>query len=151
MTSIKEDLPSAVAADINGSFAESMQASDANSAFSGFLSAVAKDCLNAGAVMIGHIKANVRSGEELLSISSTNDRGDVRIRTSFSDRVSAYEMTVNVIVYGIDERAICCILETRRNSLGNNTMTIFSDTGCRDPECGDPDCTDKAHRVIRIN
>jgi len=151
MTSVKDDLPAAVAADIKGSLPEMMQAPDANSVFAGFLSAVAKDCLNAGAAMIGHIKANVRSGEEMLSISSTNDKGDVRTRTSFSDNVDVYEMTVNVIVYGVDEKTISKILETRRADLGDNTMTIFSDTGCKDPECGDPDCADKAHRLIRID
>jgi hypothetical protein len=101
--------------------------------------------------MIGHIKANVRSGEEMLSISSTNDKGDVRARTAFSNDVDRYEMTVNVIVYGVNEETISAILEKRRADLGENTMTIFSDTGCKDPECADPDCADRAHRVIKIN
>ena len=150
MTSIREDLPSAVAADIEGSFPGKITASDANSIFMTFLSAVARDCLGAGAVMIGHIKANIRSGGEMLSISSTNDRGDVRARSSFSAAVERYSMTVNVIVYGVGETMISAILETRRKALGKNKMTVLSDTGCKDPECGDPDCADKAHRIIRI-
>jgi hypothetical protein len=100
--------------------------------------------------MVGHIKANVRSGDGMLSISSTNDRGDVRTRMAFSDPVDGYGMTVNVIVYGIDERTVSGILETRRAGLGENTMMIHSDTGCKDPACGDPYCADKAHRLIRI-
>jgi hypothetical protein len=83
MTSVTEDLPSAVAAEINGSL-KGMPASDAITLFTGFLSAVAKDCIGSGAVMVGHIKANVRSGDGMLSLSSTNDRGDVRVRMAFS-------------------------------------------------------------------
>jgi len=150
MTSVKEDLPSAVAANIKGTFAKETKAPDAETMFAGFMSETVRDCVRAGAAMIGHVKANIRSGNEFLSISSTTDDGNVRNRKGFSSDVKDYEMTVNVIVYGIDEVMISKILETRRRDLGKNSMTIYSDTGCKDPECEDPDCIDRAHRLIKI-
>lgn len=151
MTAIEEDRPAAVAADINGSFSPSVKAEDANKKFMDFLSIVVKDCVSAGAVMIGHVKANVRSNGEMLSMSSTTDNGAVRTRSVFSLPVEKYEMTVNVIVYGLDEVAISKILNNRIGMLGKPSIEIVSETGCQDPECDDPDCKSAAHRVITIS
>ena len=150
MTAIREDLPAAVAADINGKFKSALSSDLANDVFMEFLSYVTKDCAAAGALMIGHVKANVRSGNEMLAINSTTMDGHVRIRSQFSSDVSEYTMTINVIVYGVVEKKISEILNARRSVLGKNKMKIYSDTGCTDPKCEDPACIADAHRVIKL-
>ena len=150
MTSERDDLPAAVAADINGTFKKTISCDEANNTFIDFLSNVTKDCAAAGAVMIGHVKANVRSGNEMLAINSTTEDGHVRIRSQFSSDVSEYTMTINVIVYGVVEKRISEILDKRRSTLGMNKMKIYSDTGCTDPKCSDPECVDNAHRIIKL-
>jgi hypothetical protein len=144
---IREDIPAAVAADANGVFIPKRRADEANHIFTEFLSYVTKDCVESGAVMIGHIKANVRSGDEMLSISSTTGDGNVRARLSFLSDVGEFDMTLNVIVYGIGERTISGIIADRGRMLGIYDMCAVPH-GCPDPECSDPECADHA-RIIR--
>ena len=153
MTSEKEFIPSAIAATVSGSFPSSVSAEDANGMFSRMLSKVTTDCAEAGAWMIGHIKANVRSGEGFLSISSTTDDGNVRARATFTDPVKDYSMTVNVIVYGIDRRKTAEILVSNvKSTLSSAEIEVHSEVGCEDPDCEDPMCQDKDHkRVITID
>lgn len=150
MTAVKEEIPAAVASTITGEFDPPKEQGDANSLFSEFLSEVTRDCHMASALMIGHVKANIRSGKEMLSISSTTEDGNVRSRSVFSLPVSIYEMTLNVIVYGIDAAVITKIITKRAESLGTHKLEMISESGCQDPECNDPDCTDTKHRIIRI-
>jgi len=152
MTTDEEFIPSAIAATISGSFPSIKEADEANNIFTRFLSDITLDCVKAGSWMIGHIKANVRSNNELLSMSSTTDDGNVRIRYKFSGNVKDYSMTVNVIVYGIEryKAAEILVLNVKR-SLGNADTEIHSEVGCEDPECNDPLCRDKDHkRIINI-
>jgi hypothetical protein len=116
------------------------------------LSSIAKDCVTAGSTMIGHIKANVRSGDQMLSMSSTTDDGNVRCRFLFSGDVKEYSMTVNVIVYGIERRRTAEILVSNvRKALKDVTIEVHSEVGCEDPECNDPMCQRDEHkRVITI-
>ena len=153
MTSDKEFIPSAIAATISGSFSSPISAEDANTLFSNMLSKVTVGCTEAGAWMIGHIKANVRSGDGFLSISSTTDDGNVRARAAFTDPVEEYSMTVNVIVYGIDRRRTAEILVSNAKSiLECEEIEVHSEVGCEDPGCNDPMCQDKDHtRVINID
>jgi hypothetical protein len=153
MTSDEEFIPSAIAATASGSFRPPMNAGDANELFSSMLRSVAVDCVKAGAWMIGHIKANIRSGDGFLSISSTTDDGNVRARSVLTDDVKEYSMTVNVIVYGIDRRKAAEILIANvRMMLGDVRTEVHSEVGCEDPDCGDPMCQDKDHkRVITID
>ena len=152
MTEDAEMIPSAIAASAEGSLPSEMSADDANRLFSQMLSDVARDCVKAGSWMIGHIKANVRSGNELLSISSTTDDGNVRIRSRFLNSVKDYSMTVNVIVYGVERHIVAEILISNvKKALGGIGMTVHSEIGCEDPECSDPACSDKDHRrIIKI-
>jgi len=152
MTSDQEFIPSAIAATLSGSFSAPMSADDANGLFSKFLSKVTTDCAEAGAWMIGHIKANVRSGEGFLSISSTTDDGNVRMRLSFTGPVKEYSMTVNVIVYGVDRQTTAKILVSDvKGMLACDNIVVHSEIGCEDPECEDPMCRNEDHkRVITI-
>jgi len=117
------------------------------------LGSIATDCVAAGAWMVGHIKANVRSNGELLSISSTTVDGNVRRRYEFSSPVNDYSMTVNVIVYGTERRRTAEILaDNIGRALGDIEMKIHSEIGCEDPACRDPACRDDGHdRIIRIS
>ena len=147
MTQEKEFIPAAVAAEISGS-AGSAVAAAANSLFREFLSSVAKDCVKAGSKMIGHIKANVRSGDELLSMSSTTDDGNVRCRSMFANVVKDYSMTVNVIVYGLDRYEVARILSSNAERTLNAVPKIYSELGCEDPDCDDPVCQNGDHKRI---
>ena len=152
MTSDQEFIPSAIAATLSGSFSPPLSADNANEIFSKFLSKVTTDCAEAGAWMIGHIKANVRSGDGFLSISSTTDDGNVRRRLSFTDTVKEYSMTVNVIVYGIDRQTTAKILVSDvKEMLPCDDVVVHSEIGCEDPDCEDPMCRNEDHkRVIDI-
>jgi len=146
MTSDAELIPSAIAATGTGSLPDH---TDANTLFSDMIRNIALDCVKAGSWMIGHIKANIRSGDELLSISSTTDDGKARRRCEFSKDVKDYSMTVNVIVYGVERHKVAGILVSNvRRSLGDVDMTVHSEVGCEDPECSDPACQDKDHRRV---
>jgi hypothetical protein len=148
MTTVEEDLPGTVAATITGTMGTS--AEGASSKFKEFLSQVTVGCAESGALMIGHVKANVRSGDEIMSFNSTTDDGKVRVRTELSMPVKDYEMTINVIVYGLKENVISQVLMSKISILGEPKVKIYSDTGCTDPKCSDPDCVDQKHRVIDI-
>ena len=148
MTTVEEDLPGTVAATITGIMNAS--AEDAGNKFKEFLSQVTRGCSEAGALMIGHVKANVRSGDDMMSFNSTTDDGKVRVRTELSEPVREYEMTINVIVYGLKENVISQVMMSKIPILGEPKVKIYSDTGCTDPKCSDPDCADQKHRVINI-
>jgi len=149
LTSDAEFIPSAIAATLTGSFPAPVSADDANEIFSKLLSKVTIGCAEAGAWMIGHIKANVRSGEGFLSISSTTDDGNVRMRSAFTDPVKEYSMTVNVIVYGIDRQRTAEILVSNvEGMLECENMIVHSEIGCEDPDCNDPMCRNEEHRRV---
>ena len=152
MTADKEFIPSAIAATVTGSFPSAISADDANDMFSLLLHDVTIGCVEAGSWMIGHIKANVRSGNELLSVSCTTDNGNVRRRYVFAGSVKGYSMTVNVIVYGIERHRTAEILVLNvKKVLGDVHIEVHSEVGCEDPKCEDPMCQDKDHkRVIDI-
>ena len=149
MTTVKEDLPGTVAATISGNM-NNASADNAGSKFKDFLSEVTKGCADAGALMIGHVKANVKTIDEIMSLNSTTGDGKVRTRTEFTKPVGKYEMTINVIVYGLKENEISKVLMSKIPILGNVNVKIFSDTGCTDPNCSDKDCEDQKHRLITI-
>jgi hypothetical protein len=142
-------IPTAIAAAAAGSLPAVTKADDANALFSCMIRDVALDCVKAGSWMIGHIKANVRSAGELLSLSSTTDDGNVRCRSVLTKDAKDYSMTVNVIVYGVERhRAAEILLSNMRRILGDIDVTVHSEVGCEDPGCSDPMCQDKDHRRI---
>ncbi|MDR2866440.1 MAG: hypothetical protein LBV13_03440 [Methanomassiliicoccaceae archaeon] len=152
MTDDEEFIPSAIAATAAGSLRTVTDADDANALFMGMLKNVTVDCVKEGSWMIGHIKANVRSSDEMLSMSSTTDDGNVRCRSSFTVPVKDYSITVNVIVYGVERhRAAGILVSDMRAALGDIDITVHSEVGCEDPGCSDPACQDKDHeRIITI-
>jgi hypothetical protein len=152
VTSDAEFIPAAIAATASGAFPSALAADEANALFAGMLRDVALGCVGAGSSMIGHIKANVRSGNELLSMSVTTDDGNVRSRYRFGNGVHGYSMTVNVIVYGIERHKAAEILVSNvRRVLGGVSIEVHSEVGCEDPECDDPMCARDEHkRIITI-
>jgi len=153
VTEDAEFIPAAIAATAAGSLEGSMTAEQANKLFSGLLRDVTIDCVKAGSWMIGHIKSNIRSENEFLSISSTTDDGNVRVRYAFTGDVKEYSMTLNVIVYGVERHEVAEILVRNvKRVLGNIDITVHSEVGCEDPGCKDPMCQDKDHkRIINID
>ncbi|MCL2143229.1 MAG: hypothetical protein FWH44_03115 [Methanomassiliicoccaceae archaeon] len=152
MTDDADLIPAAVAAVASGSFSPSLKADAAVRIFRGMLRDIALDCVTSGSAMIGHIKANVRSGDEMMSMSSTTDDGNVRCRSVFAKDVSEYSMTVNVIVYGIENRKAAEILVPNVRKISDDVkITVHSEIGCEDPECKDPLCQDEAHKRIIMN
>ena len=132
-----------------GSFASALKAEDANVLFSEILSGIAKECMKEGALMIGHIKANVRSGGEMLSLSCTTGDGNVRPRSSFTKDVRNYSMTMNVIVYGTERRRTAEIAVSNiKKALGSVITEVYSEAGCEDPGCDDPMCRNEDHKRI---
>ena len=153
MTSDAEFIPAAIAATASGSLRKAAKADAANKLFKDMLRDVTLGCVKAGSTMIGHIKANIRSGNDMLSISSTTDDGNVRPRSVFKNDVKDYSMTVNVIVYGLERRKVAEILVSNvKRILGNVNLTVHSEVGCEDPECKDPMCQRDEHkRIITID
>jgi len=152
VTSDAEYIPAAIAATAGGSLASPMGADDANSLFKKMLRDIAVGCVSAGSTMIGHIKANVRANDELLSMSSTTDDGNVRSRYVFTKDVKDYTMTVNVIVYGLERhKAAEILVSNARDALGDVRIEVHSEVGCEDPGCKDPMCQRDEHkRMITI-
>ena len=152
MTEDGQFIPSAIAATAKGSLRRVLSAGDANELFSSMLRRMTLDCVEAGSWMIGHIKANVRSGDEMLSMSSTTDDGNVRLRYSFGKDVKDYAMTANLIVYGVERHKAAEIFVTNvKRTLGDAETEVHSEIGCEDPGCSDPMCSDAGHeRIIKI-
>jgi len=66
------------------------------------LVAIAKACDQAGATLIGHIKAVVETeGKGFLGISVTEPTGKATTRGELQDGAKALEITVNVLLYGL--------------------------------------------------
>ncbi|MDR0791351.1 MAG: hypothetical protein LBE47_02300 [Methanomassiliicoccaceae archaeon] len=149
MTDDIEFIPAAIAATAEGSLRSATSAKDANELFSSMLRDITLDCVKAGSWMIGHIKANVRSCDDLLSMSSTTDDGNVRCRCVLTNDIKEYSMTVNVIVYGLERHSVAEILVSNvRRVLGNVDIEVHSEVGCEDPKCKDPLCQDTDHKRI---
>ena len=152
MTADEEFIPSVIATTASGSFPEVMSAGSANELFSKTLNDVTVDCVKAGARMIGHIKANIRSVDDFLSMSSTTDDGNVRFRSMFMNDVKEYSMTINAIVYGLDRyRMAEIIVSNMKRMLAGVEIEVHSEVGCEDPGCRDPLCQNKSHKRINVN
>lgn len=145
MTRDEEFLPSIAVAELVGSF-DALPSEEANGVFVRLLSEISKDCGAAGALAIGHNKANFRSCDELLSISCTTEDGNVRTKCDFTRPVSDYTGVMNVIVYGLGYPELRGIIETRVSQIPGCSVRVLEDSGCQDPECNDPNCRDPEHR-----
>jgi hypothetical protein len=149
VTEDEDFIPAAVAAVVTGSLPVLTEAKEANELFSLLIHDITLDCVKAGSWMIGHIKANVRSGNDLLSMSSTTDDGNVRSRCILTNMIKDYSMTVNVIVYGVERRNAAEILVSNvKKALGNVRIEVHSEVGCEDPKCRDPMCRDMDHKRL---
>ncbi|MDD4245128.1 MAG: hypothetical protein PHI62_03030 [Candidatus Methanomethylophilaceae archaeon] len=120
---------------------------EAVSLFSRAVSDTASGCARAGGT-IGHIKANMRSSEEMVSASSTTEDGNVRLRYGLESAVDDYSIVMNAIVYCLEYRDMKVIAEKAFSVLPVNTSVWHKGGLCNDPECGDPDCKDSSHRKI---
>ena len=153
MTRDAEMIPAIAVAEIHGDLG-GVEADTANGRMIGFLSEVSKGCGRIEGAVIGHNKANFRSGDDLLSISCTTENGNVRTKCTFSSPVGAYDGVVNVIVYGTSYDVLRELIGScASRALPGCSVNVMSDGGCDDPECTDPDCRDPDHRhgMIKID
>lgn len=130
------DLPSVSAVRIEGDLG-GMAPAEAGSLLSGLLTDIAKECVSAGSVMIGHIKGNFFSGNEMLSVSCTNDEGIVGYKSRFASPVSGYEAVLNAIVYGLDAHMLEDITVRQAESLPGTVSIEVLEGLCRNIECED--------------
>lgn len=125
-----------------------MKADDANKIFSSLISRIAVGCVEKGAVMIGHIKANFVTDKGMLAVSCTTNDGATRCRSVFDKDVDSYKATFNVIVFGTEYDDMRSIVIREFDSLpGKKSYKIIEkEDSCHDPDCHDPDCHDHDHR-----
>ena len=117
------------------------------SRFSRAVSETASGCAGSGGT-IGHIKANMRSEEEMVSASSTTEDGNVRLRYGLESAVGKYGIVMNAIVYCIGYGDMKAIAEKAFSGFPTDTSVWHKGGQCNDPECGDPNCRDSSHRKI---
>lgn len=121
-------------------------ATESNRIFSEMMSRITKGCIEKGAVSIGHIKANLMSGDEMSSLSCTTDDGNVRARSLFIMPVKEYRIVMNVIVYGIDYVVMHRIISDALSMIpGSKTVKIRNTSIACEKPCDDPNCTDPNH------
>jgi hypothetical protein len=137
LTHEDEILPEIVVAEISGDL-NGASASQANTELCEIVADLAKSCAAAGSTMIGHIKANFRSGSELLSVSCTTEDGKVGRKSQFISPVKAYTGVLNVIVYGLDHDDLEQVVEKTMDDFGAKYEIVEQDGECHDPHCTDP-------------
>lgn len=147
MTHDEEFQPTVLTATMKGTLS-AMGPNDANMMFSKVISDIALGCVEKGAVMIGHIKANFVTEDGLLSVSCTTNDGATRCRSTFGKNVGAYKGTFNVIVFGTDYDDMKSIVTKVLDSIpGEKCYKIIeNEDSCTDPDCHDPNCHDHGHR-----
>lgn len=147
MTRDEPLFPTVLTAEISGDMNGASPA-DAAALFSEAISSIAKGSSAKGGV-IGHIKSNLRSSEEMVSASCTTEDGNVRLRYGLGSPVGKYVVVMNAIVYGIGFQELRGIAEKGFSRLpGVDTCVWHKEGKCDDPGCSDPECRDPSHRRV---
>lgn len=138
--------PTVLTATMSGELGKN--ANDANRIFSDVISHIAVGCVEKGAVMIGHIKANFVTDDGLLTVSCTTNDGVTRCRSVFDKDVDSYKATFNVIVFGTEYDDMKGIVIKELESVpGRRSYKIIeNEDSCHDPDCHDPNCHDHHHK-----
>lgn len=148
MTQDVNYIPAAVAFNILGERHEGWGAANATILFNNLIGEVTRKCVQAGSWMIGHVKASLDSDAGFISMSSTTDDGNVRNRGELKGTMHRFDLTVNVIVYGLSEEQVKDIfLIEAGKALPGSAVEVIIDPGCEDPACQDPLCQDPRHRT----
>lgn len=146
MTRDEPFIPTVLVMELSGDL-EGRSPDEAVSMFSAAVSGTAKGCAESGGT-IGHIKANMRSSEEMVSASSTTEDGNVRLRFGLESPVREYSIVMNAIVYGIGYPDMKSAAEKAFSGFPAETYVWHKGGECNDPACGDPNCRDSSHRKI---
>ncbi len=145
MTEDQEFIPTPLAADLKGFFSPSLEGKEAVQKFSDFLKALTLGAVDVGAWSIGHVKAVVEAGEGFVSMSSTTEDGNVRIKGELAS-VENWTMTVNVIVFGPDADDLeAMLMDKVEKILPGSEVSVYHAEGCEDPDCFDPFCRRPEH------
>ncbi len=126
-----------------------MDPGEANERLRGFVAAVATGSASEGAEMIGHIKANFRTGGQMLSVSTTSLEGKTTLKSEFDSAVDGFTGVMNALVYGIPAEAVAmAISDAARDSGVFDDLSLKAETGCDDPACKDPDCAEHGKKPL---
>ncbi|NLL95290.1 MAG: hypothetical protein GX224_06025 [Thermoplasmatales archaeon] len=99
--------------------------------------------------MVGHIKANFKSGGQMLSVSTTSLEGRASLKSAFDGDVGEFEGAMNALVYGIPAGDLkAAIKEAAEETGAFSKLVLKVEGGCDDPDCGDPDCADHGPRPL---
>ncbi|NLN71961.1 MAG: hypothetical protein GX137_04125 [Thermoplasmatales archaeon] len=147
MTRDEPFIPTVLVMELSGDL-EGRPPEEAVSMFSAAVSETALGCAGAGGT-IGHIKANMRSSEEMVSASSTTEDGNVRLRFSLESPVRGYTIVLNAIVYRIEYRDMKSIAEKAFSGFRAETSVWHKEGICNDPKCSDPDCQRHHGKTVR--
>lgn len=148
MTRNKEYLPSSVTAVFTGDLG-GIGPSESNDLLARFVASVATRSAAAGAGMIGHVKANFKSGDQMLSVSTTSLEGKTSLKSKFDDNVWIFEGAMNAHVFGITHSQVAMAISDAARDAGVFTdISLKAETGCNDPACVDPDCAEHNPRPL---
>ena len=91
-----------------------------------FMSGVAMGCLEAGTVLIGHIKCIAESGDGLLTCSITEHNAKVRSRGRFQTPGDHMEILINILQYGLGKEEMELVVTecSVRGFPGNSSIEI---------------------------
>jgi hypothetical protein len=99
--------PEVFAATAELSFEGHAGAHGVEAAVRSFLARLSPALAAAGCVLVGHVKGVVTvEGDDELEFSLTRLDGEPRLDGALADGLSAAELTLNVIVFGVDEHAL---------------------------------------------
>ncbi len=120
-------------------------------AFSGamesMMAKIGHGCVDAGVTLIGHIKGMAEAGEQgFLAMSVTKNDASVNVKGGIEGVVSRVEITLNVIVYGLEEATVDDIVRGTIPQLGDAHVHLLNASDgefeCVDTECS---CHDHEH------
>jgi hypothetical protein len=81
---------------------ESVLSAMLHSRIESLLSTIAKECMAAGATLIGHIKCLASTADHgFLAVSVVDERGAPRSRGGLEDGIEEIEIVLNVLLYGL--------------------------------------------------
>jgi hypothetical protein len=103
---------SAYAVKIDVHLHESVPAGTLQSCIESLLSTIAKECMAAGATLIGHIKCLANTADHgFLAVSVVDERAEPRSRGGLDDGIEEIEIVLNVLLYGLSRDKVEDIVE----------------------------------------
>ncbi len=107
MTIIGDQVPTIFSSKQDLKFCVHIEASDLKAKTKAFIFELTKDLKHSGCRLIGHIKGLVNAGNNgYLMFSITSFKEGARFKGKIVDRVEYATITINVIVYAIEQKIV---------------------------------------------